>query len=121
MPPKNKPGLGRDFDPLAAVLGDQAPAATEPAPPPAPAPVPAKPAKPAKAAPAARVRFPIVLPADVVDRLRRAAYHTRLPLSRITREGVEARLAELEAQRGGRPFPPIPGGGSLPKGKPIGS
>lgn len=122
MAGKGKAGMGPGFDPLAAVLGQERLAEAESATPEVavpPAPSGKKPASSGKGV--RRVRYPVSLPEDLVERLKRAAYHTRRPLSRIMREGIEARLAELEATLGGKPFPPIPSGEELPRGKPLGA
>ena len=38
------------------------------------------------------------LPGDLYERLRRVAFELRMPMNTIATEGIEARVAELEAQ-----------------------
>lgn len=63
-----------------------------------------------------KVKYSISLPADVLERLRDAAYWSRLPLAVIVERAVQAELERMKADNGG-PFEARPE--PLRSGRPV--
>lgn len=70
----------------------------------------AEPASPVKEVkheiPVKREKVTVSLPSDLMEKLRAAAYWSRLPLAALVEEGIHSALANAEKENGG-PFQPI--------------
>jgi hypothetical protein len=65
-------------------------------------------------------KLTLVVPEDLLQRLRYAAYNRRETLATIAVDALQIVLKQLEKENGG-PFPPIPEEKTLKRGRPLGS